>query len=224
MSAQTIAVPAPAIAATTHTRRMSFEEYLAWEHEGIAEWVNGEVTTMAVTEVHQRVWQFLLELLSGFVRLRELGRVLSEPYVMRAQAEGAGREPDIMFVVTEQLARIEHNHLNGPADLIIEIVSNESVTRDRVDKFDEYEEAGVREYWIIDPRPQRQRADFYVLNQRGRYQPVPVGEDNLYRSTVLPDFWLRVDWLWSSATKPLAALAEIVGLDEVMQALQKGQL
>jgi Uma2 family endonuclease len=34
--------------------------------------------------------------------------------------------------------------------------------------------AGVREYWILDPRPGYERADFYVLDEQGRYRPVPV--------------------------------------------------
>jgi Uma2 family endonuclease len=223
VNTQTLNAPTPA-STIAQTRRMSFEEFLHWEHEGIAEWVNGEATIMAVVETHQRILHFLMTLLENFVKLYGLGRLLSEPYVMRATPEGAGREPDIMFVATEHFARIEPRYLNGPADLIIEVVSDESVTRDRVDKFDEYEEAGVREYWIIDPRPRRQRADFYMLNRQGRYQPVPVDEDGIYRSTVLPDFWLKVDWLWASNLDHWPALIEIVGMERLIETLKRKQL
>jgi Uma2 family endonuclease len=51
--------------------------------------------------------------------------------------------------------------------LIVEIISPESSGRDRGEKFYEYEMAGVREYWLIDP--QREQVEFYELNAEGRY-------------------------------------------------------
>ncbi len=45
----------------------------------------------------------------------------------------------------------------GMADLVIEVVSDDSVARDRADKFYEYQTAGIQEYWIIDPHPIRKR-------------------------------------------------------------------
>ena len=52
--------------------------------------------------------------------------------------------------------------MEGGPSLVVEIVSPGSATIDRVDKFREYERAGVGEYWIIDPRHQKQQADFNV--------------------------------------------------------------
>jgi Uma2 family endonuclease len=137
--------------------------------------------------------------------------VITAPYAMQAVPGGNGREPDIMFVATANLARLGHTHLEGPADLIVEVISDDSVVRDRDEKFSEYQAAGVCEYWIIDPRPNRRRADFYVLNDRGRFDPVPIPNDNRYRSTALPGFWLDVEWLWQEDPNELAALTEIVG-------------
>jgi hypothetical protein len=86
----------------------------------------------------------------------------------------------------------------------------------------EYEEAGVHEYWIIDPRPRRQRAEFYVRDERGQFQPALPDRERVYRSTVVPGFWLRVDWLWAEELPDvLFAFAEIAGLpSEVVIALQ----
>jgi Uma2 family endonuclease len=55
----------------------------------------------------------------------------------------AAREPDVMFIAAANQGRIEHRFLNGPADLVIEVVSDESVGRDRGEKFYEYEDAGA---------------------------------------------------------------------------------
>jgi Uma2 family endonuclease len=158
-------------------------------------------------------------LLGLFVQLRNLGLVRVAPFTMRAVAGGNAREPDLFFLAAEHFDRLTPTELNGPADLAIEVISDESVARDRDDKFYEYQHGGVYEYWIIDPRPNRQRANFYVLDAQGVYQPVPLGPAGIYRSAVLPDFWMRVAWLWSPDVSPLVALADIVGVEQVIAAL-----
>jgi Uma2 family endonuclease len=198
--------------ATTHSLRMSYDEFLAWEHTGIAEWVNGEVFQISVKDEHQRVVDFLNQLLGFFLTLMKLGVTRSAPYVMRIAPEGPGREPDLMVILNENRHRITSSQLTGPADLIIEVVSDESAARDKLEKFDEYEAAGVREYWLIDSRPNKKRAEFFVLDEvTHRYQPVPVGRDRIYRSTVIRDFWLDTDWLWADAPDAPAALSKILG-------------
>ena len=105
----------------------------------------------------------------------------------------------------------------------MEIVSEDSVSRDRVDKFDEYEAAGIAEYWLIDPRPRRRRATFYQLNEAGQYEAAPVGADGVYHSAVLPGFWLKVNWLWAEELPaPLSTLAQIVGTEKVIEAMRAG--
>ncbi len=202
--------------------RMSFEEYLARDFEGgLAEWVNGEVIVyMSATELHQRLVVFLVSLLQNYAQLFKLGKVSAGPYSMRTDPDANGREPDVMFISTANLARVKNEFLNGPADLVIEVVSDDSVARDYDTKYIEYQNGGVREYWIVDPRPDRRRADFYVLNVQGRYRAAPVDDEGVYRSTVLPNFWLKLDWLWQEEPNPLSAFTEIVGVEKLMAALQ----
>ncbi len=148
-----------------------------------------------------------------FAHSRRLGKVLFEPFEMRATPGGNARLPDILFVAAEHLERLTPLRLAGPADLLVEVVSPESVTRDRKEKLLEYEAAGVREYWVIDPRPERFQADFWQLDERGRYQAAPVGADGIYRAAVLPGFWLDLAWLRSSEQPdPLVVYAQIVGM------------
>ena len=75
-----------------------------------------------------------------------------------------------LFLAKEHLDRIGEARIEGPADLVIEIVSDDSVARDFDEKFVEYQGCGIPEYWIIDPRDQRQRALFYQLNDGGEYE------------------------------------------------------
>lgn len=207
----------------TAPRHMSYEEWLAWEHEGgLTEWVNGEITILAPPSIlHQRIVSFLSTLLNLFVQLHHLGEVLTAPVGMRTLPGGNGREPDVLFLADENIGRLTERELYGPADLVIEVISEDSVLRDRDDKFYEYQEGGVREYWIIDPRPGKQRVDLYVLGTDGRYQPVLATTDNVYHSAVLANFWLKETWLWMEKPNPLAALTEIVGVERVIAALRE---
>lgn len=212
---------APPETASAKRLQMSYEAFLAWEHDGIAEWKNGEIFQMSVKQEHQRIVDFLNALLRLFVKLAGLGTIITAPYVMRVKPDAPGREPDLMFIAQHNLGRLTSEQLNGPADLVIEVISDESVNRDRVEKFEEYEDAGVREYWLIDSRPNRQRADFYVLNEKGRFRAMPIEDDKIYRSTLLPNFWLNIDWLWEQDPDALASLATIVGPEAVIRALGK---
>lgn len=203
--------------------RMSYEEFLAYVDEDMhAEWVDGEVIVFMPPKTrHQLMTGFLYKLLGFFASFFRLGEVLNAPFEMKLTPTGPSREPDILFVSEEHRERLTEERLAGAADLVVEVVSGDSVTRDRVRKFTEYQSAGVREYWLIDSRPGHEQADFYVRDEQGKFEAVPIGEDGIYRSTVLPGFWLRVDWLWAEELPdPLFTFAEIVGPSQVVDALR----
>jgi Uma2 family endonuclease len=206
-------------------QNISYEEYLAWADEDThAEWVNGEVISFLPPKYpHQTLVEFLNQLLGLFVAVFDLELLRVAPFELKIIPEGNSREPDLMFLAKVHLNRLTPERVTGPPDLIIEIVSTDSVHRDRVDKFDEYEAGGVPEYWIIDNRAGQQRAWFYQLDTQGRYQSVPADSENIYRSSILPGFWLRLDWLWPEQPDVLQALAELIGPERMAQALQKAK-
>jgi len=176
--------------------KVSWEEFLAWTDEDThAEWVDGKIImTMPASVRHQDIKYFLMALLRGFTRQNKLGKVIDAPFLMRLAFRPSGREPDILFIEQRHLARLHETFLDGPADLVVEIISPESVARDRGDKFVEYEQAQVKEYWLIDPV--RTRAEFYVLDRKGHYRLVEPDASGKYYSHVVKGFWLNVDWLW----------------------------
>jgi Uma2 family endonuclease len=185
--------------------KISYEEFLAQTSDGTwAEWVEGEVVYMTTSKKHMELVRFLVSLLQHFTEAHEQGEVLFEPFQMKTGPDLPGRAPDVFFVAKENLARIEKHYLNGPADLVIEIISPESRGRDRGDKFYEYEQGGVREYWLLDPL--RKQADFYQLGADGLYRLAPVGADGIFRSAVLEGLWLQVDWLWQEPLPPLLSV------------------
>lgn len=169
----------------------------------LAEWADGEVVIYRpASKQHQSIADFLVSVMRIFVEQRDLGIVLSAPFQMKLEQ---GWEPDLLFVASERLDRLKETCLDGPANLAVEIVSPESAGRDRGDKFYEYEAGGVAGYWLIDP--QTERAEFYQLTAGGRYQQVSPDVERVYRSEVLPGFWLQVEWLWR---EPLPRILDVL--------------
>jgi Uma2 family endonuclease len=126
------------------------------------------------------------------VEERELGRVFGSRVAFRL-GEKQGPEPDIAFVATENLHRVKRGHVDGPPDLALEIVSPDSVERDYVHKREQYRQAGVPEYWIVD-----ELQESVLLLRRsaaGAYREVKPRKGVL-QSQALPGFWLRPEWLW----------------------------
>jgi Uma2 family endonuclease len=186
--------------------RMTFEEFLDWSGDTYAEWVDGEVILMSpVSSKHQLLAAFLAALLQFFVEANDLGLVLTAPFLMKLELRPSGREPDVIFIARERLGDLKNVYLDGPADLAIEVISPDSRTRDRRDKFQEYQQAGVREYWLLDPI--RKHAEFYRLNEQGSYAAVLIGEDDIFRSEVLKGFWLKIAWFWQ---EPLPSLMSVL--------------
>ena len=177
--------------------RMTYEDYEAWvDVRTHSEWVDGEVTIfMPATARHDQIVGFLLTLMRFIVDLRDLGRVFSEPFEMKLREGRSYREPDLLFVASEHLHRIDARRLTGPADLVVEVLSEDDPNRDLVEKFQEYEAAGIPEYWIVEGREGRAGAWLYAIDPDGRYAPVPVGPDGRLHSRVMPGSWLDAVWL-----------------------------
>jgi len=198
----------------SETRQISYAEFLAWADEDtLAEWVNGEIImTSPASSQHQQIADFLGIILGIYIKSRELGLLLSAPFQMKLEH---GREPDLLFIKRAHLDRLKRTYLDGPADLVVEIIG-----RDRGDKFYEYAAGGVPEYWLIDPLTQR--AEFYQL-QHNYYQHIVSGETGRYESLVLPGFWLNIEWLWQDPRpSSIRILAEIVGMDaEIVVAFEQ---
>jgi Uma2 family endonuclease len=171
---------------------MSFEEFLV-AYDGVhAEWVDGRVQVMSPGNDRQsRLTRFLASVIQDWAEAHDLGEVFVPPYTVRTR-EGAGREPDVFFVRAEHLDRVHGTYVEAP-DLVIEIVSPSSRGQDRGDKYYEYAEAGIPEYWLIDP--ERSRVEAYRL-EGGDYRVVPLGDPAELRSEALPGMWIAVEWLW----------------------------
>lgn len=187
--------------------RISYEDFLATVDEGShAEWVDGEIFDVTPpSEEHARISTYLSHILSGYVRRKGLGgRVYHAPFQMKLAR--SGREPDVLYVSRDAVARLQKGWLEGPGDLAVEVLSPESRVRDRREKFIEYEQAGVREYWLVDPLART--VEVFRLNSAGLYEPVPGGEPSRVQSEVIPGLWIDPSWLWADEPDEWVAYEE----------------
>ncbi len=192
-----IAAPTVRNAPPFVNQKITYGEFLRRYDGQYAEYVDGEVIkSMSVTQRHDFLTNFLMTALTFYVSTKNLGRICGEPYQMKMLIDDKikGREPDIFFVKTENFDRIGEQFFDGAADLVIEVISPESVVRDTQEKFEEYETVGVEEYWIIDPN--RRTANFYNLDENGKYKlRYPTAED-VFESRVIEGLWIKTNWLW----------------------------
>lgn len=176
-----------------------------------AELVDGFVVMKApVTEPHEGVLGFLRVLLSTYVEHRELGRVRGPKTLIRISRR-TGREPDLLFVCKARLHIVHTNYVDGPPDLVIEIVSPHDRPSELIAKQTEYEGLGVQEFWLID-HPKK-ALKVFDLNADGEYEQREVTEGLLEARTV-PGFHIQVDWLWSELDhfpSTLAIVQDLLG-------------
>ena len=188
---------------------ITFEEFLEIVEDGQkADLLDGVIYMASPDNIEAGdLLSWLAAVFAAYVAERELGRIYLSRVAYRIGMT-RGPEPDLGFVPRALESMRRHGYIDGPPSLAIEIVSPDSVQRDYVQKRAIYEQAGVREYWILDP--DENRATFLFL-KGGSYKKVsPV--KHIIRSKVIPGLWLDVRWLLSDQRpKPYAVLRVLLG-------------
>lgn len=153
------------------------------------ELVDGELfMAPAPTTVHQTVTLNLASLLLAHVRATGCGRVLGAP-VDVVLARGDRRDvlqPDVLFVDAARIGIVTAAEVVGAPDLIVEVLSPRTETRDRGLKQSLYARAGVREYWLVDPA--REAIEQLALDGDAFGEPVVHEGDEELVSVVVPGF------------------------------------
>jgi Uma2 family endonuclease len=128
----------------------SEEEYLSLDTNHLVEFSDGHIEVLPMpSDKHQAIVGFLYVLLLNLAEVMG-GTVRIAPLRLRLRP-GKIREPDVIFVATAADPRRQNAYWTG-ADLVIEVVSPDDPQRDLVTKRREYAQAGIPEYWIVDPQ------------------------------------------------------------------------
>lgn len=149
------------------------------------------------TKLNNTLNVFLANLIDGFTTARNIEGFTFISRFSCKITDFRAPEPDVGYVRPERVHLVQERHMLGGPDIAVEIVSRDSRSRDYREKCDLYQDAGVTEYWIIDPL--KSRAEFLGLKD-GVYERLPLEEKHIFRCGVIPGFWLDVDWLFK---KPL---------------------
>ena len=147
--------------------------------------------------LHQAISALLTEFILGAARTGG-GKGCAAPMDVEL-ADHSIPQPDLMYVSKER-RHIVKRHVEGPPDLVIEILSESNARRDRVDKLNLYAETGVAEYWIVDP--ERRHFDF-LINRTGRFEVQPQ-HDNRYQSPLLAELTLELVTFWAEVDRLVA--------------------
>ena len=169
----------------------TYADYLLWRFKEQVELLRGKLFKMspAPREIHQRVLNEINFELMSFFRNKTC-RVYPAPFDVRLPTKGTADnqiytivQPDLCVVC--DLEKIDGRGCIGSPDLVVEILSPSNSRKDLKDKYEIYEEAGVPEYWIVDPD---NKAFYRYVLQEGVYIGLPpVCEGDVFRSRKFPE-------------------------------------
>jgi Uma2 family endonuclease len=158
--------------------------------------IEGErFVTPSPFEPHQRASMNLVLMLGPFVVSRELGKVYHAPIDV-VLADHTVLVPDIVFVAKARASIIEHRGIFGPPDLIVEILSKSTKSRDIGVKLRAYGAHGVREYWVLDP--DRRRIAVFTLQGQELVKAAEHDSGDVVSPVVLPGFSASLDRIFGT--------------------------
>ncbi|SNB64232.1 Uma2 family endonuclease [Thermoflexus hugenholtzii] len=187
----------------------TLERYLTEAPEDqIWEFARGEVLVHSpATAEHQRLVGFLYRLLQEFCERTRWGEALTGPAALQILPDVV-REPDVFVLAPEDIPHARGVPLTVRPVLIIEVTSPSTRTLDREEKAQDYAQAGVPEYWVVDP----EHRELWVYRQSGETYQAERVTAGWVSSVAVRGFALRVEWLWQD---PLPSAKEC--LEEIEQ-------
>jgi len=171
------------------------EEFSA-QPEGQREAYGGVETEAFPTTTHQRAVGCLFTEIAVYLRAREeKSRVISSPFAVFLEEDGKRCEPDLAVICDEE--KLDEEGCHGAPDWVVEVVSSGSRRADYGRKLGAYIDAGVREYWIVDPEKKvitvfdLEEPDVPVIHPFGDIVKSCIYRDLLIDSSQLDDIRYR---------------------------------
>ena len=175
----------------------TFADCLTWDENDRIEIVNGEAIMMSPpSTAHQLISGELYRQLANYLDGKKC-RAISAPFAVRL-FEKAGDstddvdtmvEPDISVVCV--LSRLDKNGYRGAPDMVVEILSPSTRRHDRLVKLGLYQQAGVREYWIVDP--ENRSVQVFLLDEKGALQlREDYGREDIAKVNVLDGCFIEL--------------------------------
>jgi Uma2 family endonuclease len=166
------------------SKRYTYADYLTWLDDRRRELIDGFIHLMsAPNELHARI-SFNWGLWTGMFIQKRKGkcRIYHAPFDVRLPLNNETADSKIYNVVQPDicvicdLSKLDNKGCIGAPDLIVEVLSPSTLKYDWNYKFNLYENAGVREYWIVDPKAKM--VSVFLLQSDGKYDLGTVYECN----------------------------------------------
>ncbi len=189
---------------TTSERHWTVEEYMALEVEQEHELLRGElVVTPAPNFAHQRSIGEIGSQIRNWIRDNNLGEYAYAP-VDVVLADDIVVQPDFVYVAAERFDELYDGHgLTGAPDLVIEVLSSATVSRDRTTKREIYAEAGVP--WLVHVDPDARTVEVFELTDGGRYSLAETASDEENVGIgVFPDLTIELEGVWLEESEEAA--------------------
>lgn len=179
------------------TKAYTFKDYLSWKFQERVELLRGYIAKMspAPTSTHQIISGNLHFNLAYFLRKKSC-RVIAAPFdVYLPSVKGEGEtvvQPDLSVIC--DTTKIKKQGCFGAPDLVIEILSLGNSRKEMTQKYQIYEQAGVKEYWVV--YPYEQVIHQYILVGE-KFQALPVAEETI-KSQILQGFEVDMDTIFDT--------------------------
>ena len=153
------------------------EEYELFENDGLTEYINGSIIAMAPpSRIHQHLLMEISFRIRGYLTGKSCS-IYPAPFDVRLELESGVKrlEPDISVICDK--SKLTPKGCTGAPDFIIEIASPSYILHDYISKANWYREAGVKEYWIVNPMLQKITVYIFDKDMVGEYSftdSVPV--------------------------------------------------
>jgi Uma2 family endonuclease len=142
---------------------------------------------------HQRGLHKLSFYVTRHIYAYDLGEVTQAPFGVVLDEEN-GVEPDLVFVAKERLHIITERGVMGAPDLVVEVLSPRTRSRDLGIKKRRYAAAGIPHYWVLDPRPRTLTA--FRLNTDGYEETGKFTPGDTFRPELFPGLETPIADLW----------------------------
>ena len=172
------------------SKSYTYADYLTWRIKERVELIMGKIYKMspAPTSKHQYISSLIITAMVSYLKDKNC-RVFAAPYDVTLPITNKTGEPNTVvqpdICVVCDYAKITEKGCDGSPDLIVEIVSKSSVTRDLHEKYNLYELSGVKEYWVVHPNDKT--LSIFRLGEDKKYVPAkPLTYGDMAESQVVP--------------------------------------
>lgn len=182
--------------------RYTFADYLTSEEDERIEIINGSVIMMAPpSRIHQKIRMEISRQLANYLEGKKCA-VYPAPFAVRLfenENEAPKHvdtvvEPDISVVCDKN--KLDNHGCKGAPDMVVEILSPSSLRHDRLVKLSLYQRAGVREYWIVDPK--NESVQVFMLDNGGLLRiHEEYGRKDIARVNVLDGCFIDLNKVFS---------------------------